>query len=361
MRREKRRSRPLRRATDAVIVELVPGRDPSHDDGAGRSRQRDRRVDRVVVAGDLDGRVHAAPTGRVGAGPRVRRRRRRARRPPRGRSPPRHGAAAGPWRPRSWRPPPGQAGPAAARSARSRTRPPCRRAGRAPGAARGWRRPAARAWRPPRRRSCRAGARGWPAARRSARASPRPWSSGRGTGRSGRGGRGPARRSRTLRTGPTGRSRRAAPPAGPSAITPGGLVAEDERTREDGVADPGLVVPVKVGAADADRRHADQRLARAGDRGGLVREPEVAGAVEAERLHRAGPSRPRRPPQRAAPPRPPASSARRGEPPPPPGSRSRAPRGGSSPSRGAAGRPRSCRPTCGPRPPRARPRRPPCR
>ncbi len=146
------------------------------------------------------------------------------------------------------------------------------------------------------------------------------------------------------------------------------LVAEDQRPGEDGVADPGFVVPVQVGAADPHGRHPDQDLVRPRDGGRLVGQAEVADAVEAERPHRpaspaaaasAAAAAPRR--RRAARPPPRGSSIRPGARPRRPGGAPPAPPAGPCPARGGPGRRRSCRRTCAPRPPRAPPGRPPCR
>ena len=67
------------------------------------------------------------------------------------------------------------------------------------------------------------------------------------------------------------------------------LVPEDEGLRQDGVADRALGEPVPVGAAEADRRHANEQLAltRLGRR--LLVQAKVAWAVQTQRLHRSCP------------------------------------------------------------------------
>jgi len=65
----------------------------------------------------------------------------------------------------------------------------------------------------------------------------------------------------------------------------GELVAEDERARQAGLADPAADEPVTVGAAEPDRRHPEQHLAvrRLGRR--LVVQADVARAVQPQHLH----------------------------------------------------------------------------
>jgi hypothetical protein len=63
------------------------------------------------------------------------------------------------------------------------------------------------------------------------------------------------------------------------------LVAEDEGPGETGVADPPLGEPVKVGAAEADRRHPHERLALARLRPLLLVQAQVALPVEAQAAH----------------------------------------------------------------------------
>ena len=67
------------------------------------------------------------------------------------------------------------------------------------------------------------------------------------------------------------------------------LVPEDERLRQDGVADRALDEPVPVGAAEADRRHANEQLALARLGRRLLVQAKVAGAVQSQRLHRSCP------------------------------------------------------------------------
>jgi hypothetical protein len=66
------------------------------------------------------------------------------------------------------------------------------------------------------------------------------------------------------------------------------LVPEHERLREDGVADPRLLEPVPVGAAQADGGHAHEHLAGCCSRRRLVVQAKVAGAVKAKHLHDRG-------------------------------------------------------------------------
>ena len=77
------------------------------------------------------------------------------------------------------------------------------------------------------------------------------------------------------------------PEAGPwtGLDDPADLVAEHERLG-DPRAGAALDVPVEVGAAEPDRRHTDHLLAGGGDRLGQPLEPQVADAVEPERVHR---------------------------------------------------------------------------
>jgi hypothetical protein len=63
-------------------------------------------------------------------------------------------------------------------------------------------------------------------------------------------------------------------------------VSEDERPGERHIADPAFRVPVAVGAAQADRGHAEQHLALGGLRLRLLVEADVARAVDPENLHR---------------------------------------------------------------------------
>ena len=63
------------------------------------------------------------------------------------------------------------------------------------------------------------------------------------------------------------------------------LVPDHERRGEPAVADPALLEPVQVGAADADGLHAHKALARARLGRRLVAEADVAGAVEAGDPH----------------------------------------------------------------------------
>jgi hypothetical protein len=61
----------------------------------------------------------------------------------------------------------------------------------------------------------------------------------------------------------------------------GELVADHERAGEPRVADPALLVPVQVGAAEADGLDVDEALVRARIAHGLVGKPDVSGAVQA--------------------------------------------------------------------------------
>ena len=67
------------------------------------------------------------------------------------------------------------------------------------------------------------------------------------------------------------------------------LVAENERLRQDDVADPALVEPVQVGAAKPDGGHAHEDLVFAGRRHRLLVQPKIAPVVKAERDHRGWP------------------------------------------------------------------------
>jgi hypothetical protein len=58
------------------------------------------------------------------------------------------------------------------------------------------------------------------------------------------------------------------------------LVTDDERAGEPRVADPALLVPVQVGAAQPDGLDAHQALVRARLAYGLVGHADVAGAVQ---------------------------------------------------------------------------------
>ena len=360
MRREKRRSRPLRRATEAGDQGLVAGRDPGDDDRGRqgspgrwprrsrrrRPRSRWRRPRRARRSPRAGSRARRRPSTSAAIAPRPGRGRDPVRQPVRGDDRRRARGAGKLDQQQPDRP--------AAEHADGVAGPDAGEAQRVDGDAQRLQHRARRVVDRV-RQGDEVGLRPGDAAR----ASPRPWSSGRGTGPSGTGDRGPAAQVSHAPHGTCGSIATRCPARGPSAITPGGLVAEDERAREDGVADPGLVVPVQVGAADADRGHPDQCLARPRDRGGLVGEPEVAGAVEAERPHRrrlrAGGVGRHGEQRLLRRPRPASLVERRGDRREP---CRRAPRGGPCPARGAAGRRRSCRPMSVPRRPPARRRTP---
>ena len=63
------------------------------------------------------------------------------------------------------------------------------------------------------------------------------------------------------------------------------LVAEHERSREPRLADPALAEPVQVGAAEADRGDAHERLAVARLRALFLVQAQVARRVQAQRAH----------------------------------------------------------------------------
>ena len=65
----------------------------------------------------------------------------------------------------------------------------------------------------------------------------------------------------------------------------GELVAEDERLAQHRVADPALEEPVPVGAAETDAADAHEHLARLRLGVRLVVQPQLAGGVQAQRLH----------------------------------------------------------------------------
>ena len=75
------------------------------------------------------------------------------------------------------------------------------------------------------------------------------------------------------------------PVVGPALDDPGELVPEHQGTRQAGVANAALREPVQVGAAQPDRRHAHQALARARGRQGLVGDPDVSHTVQPRDLH----------------------------------------------------------------------------
>jgi hypothetical protein len=63
------------------------------------------------------------------------------------------------------------------------------------------------------------------------------------------------------------------------------LVAEHERLG-DARARAAIDIPVEVGAAQPDRGHAQQLLARRGHGVGELLEPQVGDRVESQRIHR---------------------------------------------------------------------------
>jgi hypothetical protein len=71
----------------------------------------------------------------------------------------------------------------------------------------------------------------------------------------------------------------------PGLDRPDELVPEDQGAVEDGVADPPFQEPVPVRATEAHGRHSHDDLALAGLGCGLVVEPQIARAVEAEGFH----------------------------------------------------------------------------
>jgi hypothetical protein len=75
------------------------------------------------------------------------------------------------------------------------------------------------------------------------------------------------------------------PIVGPALHDTGELVPEHERVQELGIPDATFGEPVKVGAAQTHRAHADEALPGAG--GGLVlsSNPYVAHAMQADHVH----------------------------------------------------------------------------
>jgi hypothetical protein len=75
------------------------------------------------------------------------------------------------------------------------------------------------------------------------------------------------------------------PIVGPALHDTGELVTEHERVQELGIPDATFGEPVKVGAAQTHRGHADEALPGAGRGLVLISNPYVAHAMEADHVH----------------------------------------------------------------------------